>query len=258
MAAAGHDDVVSPRRQLPHISSLEDVVAALAKAKKVVVLAGAGISVSCGIPDFRSKDGIYDMVQEMDLGLDDDPQCLFDLEFFTDDPEPFYRFAHKLYPKGVQPSATHHFLARLEAEGKLRRVYTQNIDGLEAAAGVSGSHLVCAHGSLGTVTCSLKGGCRKTFPADVIRADVDAGRVATCPHCREGGDGGGGGGKDKGEGSKKKKKKRKGGKECVLKPDVTFFGEAIKPAVKRAIESDRLKADLLIVLGTSLQVRALD
>ena len=126
MAAAGHDDVVSPRRQLPHISSLEDVVAALAKAKKVVVLAGAGISVSCGIPDFRSKDGIYDMVQEMDLGLDDDPQCLFDLEFFMDDPEPFYRFAHKLYPKGVQPSATHHLLARLEAEGKLRRLHAEH------------------------------------------------------------------------------------------------------------------------------------
>ena len=173
-----------------------------------------------------------------------------------DDPEPFTASRTSSTPRAC--SRGHAPLPRApRGGGKLRRVYA-NIDGLEAAAGVSGGHLVCAHGSLGTVTCSLKGGCRKTFPADVIRADVDAGRVATCPHCREGGDGGGGGGKDKGEGSKKKKKKRKGGKEFVLKPDVTFFGEAIKPAVKRAIESDRLKADLLIVLGTSLQVRALD
>ena len=87
---------------------------ALATAKHVVVLAGAGISVSCGIPDFRSKNGIYDLVAGMDLGLlDGDPQSLFDLEYFLDDPEPFYRFAHKLYPRDVRPSPTHHFLARL-------------------------------------------------------------------------------------------------------------------------------------------------
>ena len=84
-----------PRKQLAGFSSLEHVVTALATAKHVVVLAGAGISVSCGIPDFRSKNGIYDLVAGMDLGLlDGDPQSLFDLEYFLDDPEPFYCFAH--------------------------------------------------------------------------------------------------------------------------------------------------------------------
>jgi len=58
----------------------------------------------------------------MDLGLDD-PQLLFDLDAFVDDPVPFFRFAHKLYPDGVVPSPTHRFLAELERQGKLRRVW---------------------------------------------------------------------------------------------------------------------------------------
>ena len=95
-AAVADHDQDAPRRQLPNFMSLEDVVRTLAQAKRIVVLAGAGISVSCGIPDFRSAGGIYEMVQDMDLDLDDDPQCLFDLEYFKDNPVPFFKFAHKL------------------------------------------------------------------------------------------------------------------------------------------------------------------
>ena len=65
----------APRTQLPSCSTLDDVLRVLAGAKNVVVLCGAGISVSCGIPDFRSEGGIYQLVEEMGLELDD-PQVV--------------------------------------------------------------------------------------------------------------------------------------------------------------------------------------
>ena len=97
---------------------------------------------SCGIPDFRSANGIYEIVEAMGLGLDD-PQLLFDLETFRDDPAPFFAFAHRLYPPGgAAPSPTHRFLAALESRKKLLRVLTQNIDGLELAAGVPAAKVI--------------------------------------------------------------------------------------------------------------------
>lgn len=65
----------------------------LAKASKVIVLSGAGISVSVGIPDFRSKDGIYAKLQKEGKYDLDDPQDMFDKEFFMRDPSCFYSFA---------------------------------------------------------------------------------------------------------------------------------------------------------------------
>ncbi|CAN0011206.1 unnamed protein product, partial [Laminaria digitata] len=86
-------------------------------------------SVSCGIPDFRSENGVYDLASRLDLGLTC-PEDLFDLEFFTDDPEPFFKFAKALYPGNYVPSPTHRFIKALETRGKLLRNFTQNIDGL--------------------------------------------------------------------------------------------------------------------------------
>ena len=113
---------------------MEGFVSLIKNAKQIIAVIGAGVSVSCGIPDFRSEKGIYSMVRDMGLQLDQ-PEMLFDLETFKDDPEPFFSFAHKLFPGSREPSLTHRFLRLLERKGKLRRVYTQNIDALEAAAG---------------------------------------------------------------------------------------------------------------------------
>ena len=187
-----------------------------------MVLVGAGISVSCGIPDFRSENGIYRLVEEMGLELDD-PQCLFDREFFNDNPEPFYRFAHKLYPKGIVPSPTHHFLAHLAQKKKLLRVFTQNIDGLELAAGLPANKVIACHGTLAEAACTR---CRRSVKAEAIWGAVEAGEVATCETCHG-----------------------------VMKPKVTFFGEPLDSKVKRALEADREKADLLLVIGTSLKVQ---
>ena len=196
-------------------------VEALRTAKAVVVLVGAGISTSCGIPDFRSEGGLYGLVQRLGLALGD-PQELFDIEAFDADPQPFYTAAAHIWPAaGTLPSPTHRFIAALAKKRKLLRVYSQNIDGLERAAGVPKGKLVQCHGTLATARCRS---CRRVAPAAAVAAGVAVGRVVAC------GCGG------------------------VVKPDVVFFGEPLPRLVGRALEKDRLAADLLLVIGTSLSV----
>ena len=129
-----------------------NIISLIQRCRRVVVLAGAGISVSCGVPDFRSENGIYSMAKDLHhCAALPDPQAIFDIEYFRDDPRPFYQLAKKILFKdrtsetcaSRQPSPTHRFIAALETSGRLLRCYTQNIDGLEAAAGVSSTRLRC-------------------------------------------------------------------------------------------------------------------
>jgi NAD-dependent SIR2 family protein deacetylase len=109
----------------------------LSGKKNIMVLVGAGISVSCGIPDFRSSQGLYNTLRceeiDKDLAAAED---LFHLDFFEENPAPFYKFAvlNNLFAPR-KPSTSHFFLKLLEEQSKLLRVYTQNIDGLEEFAG---------------------------------------------------------------------------------------------------------------------------
>uniref|UniRef100_A0A7S2LGK9 Protein acetyllysine N-acetyltransferase n=1 Tax=Leptocylindrus danicus TaxID=163516 RepID=A0A7S2LGK9_9STRA len=161
----------------PCIKTLEnDVLSVLKSSKRIIVLAGAGMSVSCGIPDFRSADGLYNTLDLEELGLNC-PEDLFDMESFIENPSSFYKFAKRLYPGNVQPSLTHKFLALLQKKNKLLRVYTQNIDGLEVEAGVTSKKVVYAHGSLAVAQC-LK--CNLKFDAKHIATEVNEGKVPTC------------------------------------------------------------------------------
>ena len=224
--------VVRPR--LAAVATLEDAVAALRSARNIMVLVGAGISVSCGVPDFRSEGGLYALARRLGLALRD-PQDLFDIRCFDDDPADFYKFAHALWPrKSVIPSLTHHFLAALDRAGRLLRVYTQNIDGLEKKANIPRAKIVECHGTLLTAHCrggsaapgrSSSSSCRAVCAAADLTEDVVAHRVPRCLAC--------------------------GG---VWKPDVTFFGESLDARVGRMLEKDRARVDLLLVIGTSLQV----
>ena len=154
----------------------------LRNRRNVVVLAGAGISVSSGIPDFRSKGtGLYETLDTASLGLSC-AEDLFDLEQFLHDPRPFYRFARNLYPAkdgkgGPRPTPTHRFLALLNERGMLRRIYTQNIDGLEERAGIPSAKVVQTHGGLDHASC-LK--CKRRVDSADIMEDVWAGRVPKC------------------------------------------------------------------------------
>ena len=222
------------RPRLQHIASLSDAVACLQSAQHIMVLVGAGISVSCGVPDFRSENGLYALAQRLGLELND-PQELFDIHCFDDDEGVnFYKFAHALWPRpGIQPSPTHRFLSALDRAGRLLRVYTQNIDGLERAANITSSKIIECHGTLLTAKCRGNRGkgrgktskCRAVCNAADLCQDVAAHQVPRCQKC--------------------------GG---VWKPDVTFFGEPLVEKVGKTLEKDRGTADALLVIGTSLQV----
>lgn len=241
------DALRSPRTRLDlGLTALDDVSRLIHNANNVIVLSGAGVSVSCGIPDFRSKGGLYDTVLER-FGLTD-PQAIFDLQEFILDPRLFYSFAKDVMPsKDLKPSPTHAFVAELERRGKLLRNYSQNIDGLERRAGVSDDGLVLCHGSFLTATC-MRPTCRVKIPGSEIVAEVAAGTVPLCRKCGNRPVTNHGNDEDDDENDLDAQSMG------VLKPDIVFFGENLPKKVGESLEKDLSKADLLLVLGTSLQV----
>ena len=100
------------------------------KYRNIVVAAGAGMSVAAGIPDFRSKGGLYERMRE-EHGMTT-PEQLFQIDYFKEHPEPFCRQASAMCPGLFAPTASHLFLKLLVEEGIVRRIFTQNIDTLEA------------------------------------------------------------------------------------------------------------------------------
>ena len=111
-------------------TKIEQLRSWIAESKRMVFFGGAGVSTESGIPDFRSVDGLYH--QKFDYP----PETIISHSFFLKNPEYFYRFyREKMLPLGFEPNVTHRVLARLEQEGHLAAVVTQNIDGLHQKAG---------------------------------------------------------------------------------------------------------------------------
>ncbi|KAA6360662.1 MAG: putative NAD-dependent protein deacetylase HST1, partial [Streblomastix strix] len=166
----------------------------------------------------------YSKLKKKGLGR---PEDIFTLSTFLQDPSIYYSNSADLCPTNYIPSPTHFFFAKLEAEGKLLRVFTQNIDDLEAKAGVS--RLVQCHGSMGSAACMQ---CHHEVPIETIEEELRAGEIAYCRVC-----------------DKNKREKR-----GVYKPDVVFFGENLP---KRFFDLSSLEmplADMVIVVGTALAV----
>ncbi|KAM3918123.1 NAD-dependent protein deacetylase sirtuin-3-like [Leptodactylus fuscus] len=187
--------------------------------RRILVMAGAGISTASGIPDFRSPtSGLYSKLQEYSLPY---PEAIFDLSYFLDEPKPFLRLSQELLPGRHHPNSAHYFLRLLHDKGLLLRLYTQNIDGLERAAGIPAEKLVEAHGSFASSTCTV---CLKEYPGETFHNAVMKSEVPRCSAC--------------------------GG---VIKPDIVFFGEQL-PARFFLHLTDFPRADLLFVMGTSLEV----
>lgn len=166
------------RKKLSYVNTFDDVIELLEKSKNIIVLTGAGVSVSCGIPDFRSSDGIYSRLAK-DFPNLPDPQAMFDINYFSKDPRPFYKFAREIYPGQFRPSPCHRFIKMLEQKQKLLRNYTQNIDTLEQVAGIK--NVIECHGSFSTASCTK---CKYKCDADSIRDDIFAQRIPACPRCQ--------------------------------------------------------------------------
>lgn len=126
------------------------------KYKRIVVMTGAGISVSAGIPDFRSPGtGLYDNLKEYNLPQ---PEALFQIDYFMKNPEPFYKFSKHFDLTGYNPTPTHFFIKMLQQMGVLMWNLTQNIDNLESKTGMDMSQVIQAHGSYSRVYCAK---CKK-------------------------------------------------------------------------------------------------
>ncbi|KAI0477499.1 hypothetical protein GGR56DRAFT_673872 [Xylariaceae sp. FL0804] len=248
-------------------NSIGDAVRLLMGARNIVVLTGAGISTSLGIPDFRSKQtGLYSKLEKLGLGISD-PQEVFNINLFREDPTIFYSVAKDILPSTKKFSPTHAFIKLLQDKGKLLTNYSQNIDNIEANAGISPDKLVQCHGSFATASCQM---CGYRVPGDAIFDDIRAGNIPRCERCiaalrargplkrkrssngynnsssSKGGRGGRGGrgGSSTGRGGRRPRRsgsddddddyENDGGRGFfdeaaagVMKPDITFFGEPL-------------------------------
>ena len=157
----------------------DNITSCLGTSKRIIVLTGAGVSVSCGIPDFRSRDGVYARLA-VDFPDLPDPQAMFDIHYFRKDPRPFFKFAKEIYPGQFRPSPCHRFIRCVEKHGRLLRNYTQNIDTLEQVVGIT--NVVQCHGSFATATCT-KPACRAKVSADQIKKDIFDQRIPYCQTC---------------------------------------------------------------------------
>jgi NAD-dependent SIR2 family protein deacetylase len=202
-------------RPRPRITDLSAVYGLIDRATQIVVLMGAGASVG---QDFRSAGGLYDTIKQS--GRLEDPYQVFDFACFRADPSVFWEFAHLVFP-AERPifSAAHYFLEALEEHGKVRRVYSQNVDTLER---VSAARLRCVHGSWRENRCVR---CNQVYAVEDLRPAVHAGTVPFCVRC--------------------------GG---PIQPGIVFFGQPTE-LDDREMWEDAGRADLLLVVGTSLKVR---
>ena len=191
------------------VKELEDIIAA---SRNIVFFGGAGVSTESGIPDFRSVDGLYHQKYAYP------PETILSHTFWEENPEEFYRFYRdKLIVRGAKPNAAHLRLAKLEREGKLKAVVTQNIDGLHQAAG--SREVLELHGSVLRNYCE---NCGAFYDAEYV---LHADGIPRCEKC--------------------------GG---PVKPDVVLYEEGLnQETLDKAVRYIK-EADVLIVGGTSLVV----
>ncbi|XP_071656972.1 NAD-dependent protein deacetylase sirtuin-2 isoform X2 [Patagioenas fasciata] len=186
-------------------------------------MVGAGISTSAGIPDFRSPGtGLYANLQSYELPY---PEAIFEIGFFKKHPEPFYALARELYPGKFKPTLCHYFMRLLQDKGLLLRCYTQNIDALERVAGLLPERLVEAHGTFVTSRC-LSATCGQRYGLRWMEERIFSSLVPKCEKC-----------------------------QGLVKPDIVFFGENLPSRFFTLLQSDFQKVDLLLIMGTSLQVQ---
>ncbi|HEY2387144.1 MAG TPA: Sir2 family NAD-dependent protein deacetylase [Candidatus Binatia bacterium] len=201
----------------PTANDVREAAHLLGEARRLVVLTGAGISTESGIPDFRSPGGLWSRY---------DPTQLTFQRFCAsaETRRIYWEMGRELYPvlKGAQPNAAHRFLAAIERRGGLRRLVTQNIDGLHQRAGSSPERVIEIHGTALEVACLT---CGERQDREPVQARFAAGDVD--PHCPCGG---------------------------LLKPATISFGQAMPERETALAMADAADADVFLVVGSSLVV----
>ena len=196
------------------MNDLERLKEVIKNSKRIVIFSGAGLSTNSGIPDFRSANGIYSEKTKMNIS----PEEIISHSFFMNNPKYFYEFYFsKMVYLNALPNIAHKYFAKLEEEGKVLAVVTQNIDNLHQMAGSKKVYEL--HGSIMRNYCMK---CHKFYSLKDIYN-----KAFEVPYCSCGG---------------------------IIKPDVVLYEEGLdNNTIENAIDSIS-KADTLIVVGTSLTV----
>jgi len=186
------------------------------ESNSIVFFGGAGVSTESGVKDYRSKDGLYNTVNEYGVP----PEVILSHSFFFQNPKVFYDFYKKYFISDARPNDAHNFLAYLENTGKLTAVITQNIDGLHQMAG--SKNVIELHGTAKEFCCSS---CHKALDSGLVIEKIKNGEVPKCSHC-----------------------------SGIAKPKVVLYEEPLYDGIAESAVSHIHKADMLIVGGTSLVV----
>ena len=197
-------------------NNIEKLLEYIDESDNIVFFGGAGVSTESGIPDFRSKDGLYN---QHDVRFDKyNPEYLLSRDCLYNNPKVFYEFyRQKMDVRNIEPNITHKVLAKMEEIGKLKAIITQNIDGLHQKAGSKNVYEI--HGTTQHNYCSK---CKMEYHPDFLFNTTQA-----IPRC-----------------------------ECrgLIRPDVTLYGENLPDNAWNNSMNAIQNADMLIVAGTSLQV----
>ena len=192
------------------IEKLQEIIYA---SDNIVFFGGAGVSTESGIPDFRSESGIFKSLEK----YGDTPERLISHSYYLEHTDKFFSYYKDclIFPE-AEPNSAHYTLARLEKEGKLKAIITQNIDGLHKKAG--SKNVLELHGSVYRNYCEI---CKKEYDLNFILESEGI------PHCTCGG---------------------------IIKPDVVLYEEALDMNILNKSAQYIMSADTLIVGGTSLVV----
>lgn len=190
----------------------------LKNSKKIAFFGGAGVSTESNIPDFRSETGLYQAKEQYGMS----PETMLSHSFFIGNTETFFDYyKNNLIYKDALPNKAHLALAKLEKEGKLSAVITQNIDGLHQLAG--STKVFELHGSVLKNKCMK---CGKKFNLDYILDENNCiGKVPKCDYC-----------------------------QGTVKPEVVLYEESLNDETINGAVKAIMEADTLIVGGTSLAV----
>lgn len=214
---SGNKTRVSRRIKLKTMNDkIEKLLKFIEESNNIVFFGGAGVSTESGIPDFRSKDGLYN---QHDVQFEKyEPEYLLSENCLFKNPKVFYEFyRQKMDTRNIESNITHKVLAKLEETGKLKAIVTQNIDGLHQKSGSKNVYEI--HGTTQRNYCHK---CKKEYDPNFLFETKES--IPKCD-CRG-----------------------------LIRPDVVLYGEGLpEKAVEGAINAIR-NADMLIIGGTSLQV----
>lgn len=185
------------------------------QSDNIVFFGGAGVSTESGMKDYRSEDGLYNIVKKYKVS----PETILSHSFFEKHPDVFYDFYYNYFLNTTaEPNRAHIALAELEKAGKLKAVVTQNIDGLHQRAG--SKNVIELHGTTLKHYCTI---CKAVMPNEQVK--LLCGQIPKCEKCHG-----------------------------IVRPDVVLYEEPLNESVVEVATYAISSADMLIIGGTSLAV----